>query len=1660
MSGADFLIGFSTNLVAGLDSDWSPVSGRLNILCAPKLQAMVGRPVAPVDHRGDWSFPDITLHDTPDTLLDELIPYEVIHASSEIDAPGITAGGLLCGGPDRKAALQKLSATIGVDLLNDGYRYALVKLKRVDGADSHASAANGILVHARPRQPDPEYGLQESFVSHTVTLRHAGRTRLQDYGSRLSKDDATRILDSFGEYGTHYVSAVELGDTILQVFAYPAAKFAIIKKAYADERNPLCGPGAEFFSQFTTDSTTGAFGFVSEYGNILNLSNSEVFTSSLQDGDWKDTLWSHRNSVFALFNSDSKLSYEMLRQEFTDQTVTGVSLASLSIMIEQKRGLVWQRIFKGAMAQKYRTSIEANFGIYDQRDFVKMLPEDMGGVVSCIATPTVNVYKSRLDLSGMQIVAPGEVQKLTLFANVLEADSAEPVELPGRQVSLFGQVIDARTGGQPKALILADEAFDRMQIACDEFLGAMSIRNHSGSRFNVIVDGLQFDLVEGNPVIASDVRQVPPITALHDLAESMQYSMAFAEAVLSDQSCCPNGGIKLFMRQYLTWMAEFVPADSSDPDLIALRVRAMDLANYTIDPNYGSFVPILPYSEYEQFVQSILSYLDRINQQIADNDRRMAERREEELIIDVAKTLNENIVQSGQLISGVVDANAAQQRDLEGYYDSLIEQKQAEAEQQQGKLSTLQAALFTAQGDMDLAVQQYKSAVEQWQAIEAIKFGLDVATSLFSLGTSIAIPASSINAVKELGYAVQLIQKTLNVLNATSKLYTGTAAGMKGLKGAQETLDGLDGAQFGNPTTLNWDEMSIQFNQIMATGPDLKAEKAALQSAFSILVLRGKAVTNASSSLHQIQRDIFTNQQQKQLNERQAKRWEEMQGKLHPADIRELDKSAIDLMGMGSYLANIQNQMLSMLTKAFLQQDLALQYANLQPATPITSFSLMKFRSAVVQQKSRTIEAKSKLAQYQAAVTMPIDYVIEGIAPAQMTGGNIFTTTIFADAPEFFSYVNARVVSVVATVDGVQSTDSGTYHLRLAFNGTPFHDRNIERDALNFRTPWRERVYGYKTADHSPTFSDGGTSWSEGVSCVTPFATWELSFPDTSTNRGLVFQSEHLTVRLSFVLEARIVDALKARRMRAARRGLLQAVGVGAGMELLMAPAQPPLPSKEQLIAQMYAQGSCTNGWDVVFNLGLSEINNVLRLQYEELKANTAYKNSIVVNTSEQYPGRITVINRFTINYGYPLLTFSVNNENSALLKMEILDGSVQRCSKIGDGPEVCDLPESISGETLTAVITLSKVDGTIQVDGNSHNVLKVLLDMAEGAFTISNIDLSDATKVEFNRAVKAYFVNNPVVFLINQLDLTGIPTLNALKPSAFMFKTLQTPSATQMLQLFIMTGGRLSLNYSQAFLNNIPEPLPMGQTTSMMIRSQLIFQEVLPQSLLNNGWVLAGEDHGSPKAWSGTMKTASVKGTVDLSKLNHTSSVAGQGGGSMTEYTYTIPGGNDVSWSLAGTTLTVQEDGQLLFSGDCGQSLSYNQHTCTTVFPCFWSCTHCSDSTLSTDFVLRSRSVLPLGVGGSGRNQTIQIAMTGKSVIVSGHLSGGGPCGSDDLEAQVNQQVQAQIPAQIAEKLSIQFSAISVFALKNLLFPANNYISFSAAAVPGDMLLLGNFES
>lgn len=1661
-------LGISTDLTKGYKPDWNPSRGNLNILNPSADAPMQPQPLPIVTERGDWSYPTVTLHDTPISLVTELLGYKVEHPAIEVSPPSLPAGALMLFSPTGDAARKALSETLGVSLDNPNLRYALVKLERKDATVHHTTTETGILMTVNALNPDPAIGINSNFMRNLARLRHFPVFGEQDEVTQLKEQDANAYLDTFSEWGTHFVSSVTVGDQLIQVFAYEADRFERVQQAYKQPDNELSGPKAVDFQYFTTDASTGHFGYVSEYGKLLCLSHSSTFQKSLQSGEWMESFWSKHDSLFQAFAENSQVSLNQLNSAYTEQAPVMVTLGPLTTFTEYKRTAVWRRVLKGALSTVFGDAINAGFSRINTTDFNRLLPEDQPGLLSTIASPTINIYKTLLDIAQMQLVARDQVKSFTTFGYVVAAQASTPVLPPGESVRLFGYILDMRTQGNPNVITLTDQGYDELLIGCDSFLGAARFQNTVGSKHMVVVDGLRYEKeVSGNVRVTGDVRTPPPVDTLEALKDGLEFSLAFAEAVLGLQEGNSGGNpTHQFVRNYLSWIGRIIPADTTDEQLLAMRVHALDLGGYSPNSRAGAFVPILPASAYEKSLEAIMGYLQEIQRQIAENTIQVNQRKQAELTIDVGKTLNQNIIQSGELLTGLIKANADSTTDLGKQYDAVITTRKAESELQQAKISDLEKLLFEQQAEVDQAVQVYKSKVKQWETMELIKFGLDVATSTFSLGTSILIPASSISAVKDLGLTAQRIQKTLNVLNTTMKLYSSVSGTLQKLQHTQTTLDGLDGMSFGDTSQLDWDEMSIQLDVVMSTGPSdasVTEAKAQMVAAFKILVMRGKALTSARSSLHQIQRDIYTTQRQKEINQRQAKRLNALVGTLHPANIEDLDRSAVDLVGLTGHLEYLRRQMLTTFTKSFLLQDQALQYAWLQQPTVISSYSLLTFMQARIAQSQATITARSQLMQYQASTTNPIVYQVDGVMSEDISGGHSFQITIGPDSPEFSQYVNLRVKSVVAEIDGVKDTDSGKLLVRLTFDDSPFVDRNIERQPLTFHTPWRERTYQFDAQTNAPEFTDNGNSWSQGVSRITPFGAWRVDLPKTNLNKGISFKGHTVKVRLQFTLEARIVD--KPIRVAANAFAKGRALGVETlrlnAMNLAVSGASRP--SSSALITQMNAQGTTTNGWDVVFNMGLSQINNSLRDQYTELKNNTTYKNTIDAETRTMVVEGVWSIKKFHMEYGYPLLRFSVNNDNTVELSMPIERGSLTNCIQVGDDPERCDPPTSITGKTLTAYVKLAKTSGKVQVDGADHNVLKVELNMDQGAFSVDDIEISDEERVALNKAIKAYFSENPVNYLINQLDLSNVPVIDALKPNGFLFKVLKTQADVEMLQMFIQTGNRALLNPTQTFLNGVSEPLPQSQDASLIIRSALYYGAVLPQSMNKHGWTLVGRNPSDPAqaSWA-EFTNAPVSATgIDLSGLTQTSTYSNPqgGGGSSTTTRYSFP--NDtVTWNLSGMTLKSASEGPMSLSGSKTQSMTINTSTTFTYWPCFGNCTSRSTGSFSNDATSNISASAPISVSGSGRDQAIKIAMSSQAVTVTGHLAGGGPSGSDDLQAKVNQQIKSQVPPQVVQQLNVSFDSVSLFAIKNLLFPSNNYIQFSEAAVPGDLLVLGSFKS
>jgi hypothetical protein len=1690
-------LGRTTNLLYGYNAAWLSESCGNDALYPVRKKAMKEIEASLPHKTSKWGFPTVSLHDTATSLLNTLLPYRIHNPSDGIEEPELSSGAMLINDNNSSEAIRKLSALLGVNLANKESRYALVQIARSDGEAIHPSNQMGVLIHPNPSSIPKEFGVSRDLPNAMADLKRVKLRGAAFSVEAIGVQEANDYLDFFAQMGTHFVSKILFGDVIFQVFAMPEDRYKRVKKLYAGQQNMLSGPNSILFRQYTTDHNTGAYGYVSEYGKLLSFSGSLTLRKGLEEHDWLEQTFSLQQSIFALYQDNAKIDTDRLNSTYTDVTAIMTELTSLTLFAEYSRKQSWRRIFTGAMIQKYRNAIKPVFTQYDTSDLSAALNQnELPGFLSVIATPVINTYKTSFDLADLSFVAPEEVKEFTLYGNYLYNSKQTNLLIPGDDVMICGQLFSLETQDYTTTIQVTDKALDTLSISSRSFYGALQVCNASDTAHWTVVDGLKYISNDNGPdgrayvSVTDDVRKAPQPRAINRLKNSLQFNYAFAEAGIATISAVSdNDKLKNFIKNSLLWLTEIIPAATTDKDLLELRLRALDRSLIDSDNSLGAFVPLLPYEEYKEQINIILDYIDTIDSTIDRYHTDIELRKTQELVIKVATDLNSNIINSGKLLAGYVQASITQQQELSAYYDSIIIQKQKEQKAGEAQISKLQGELQGQQSSLTTAVENYKQAIKDWKITEEIKFALTVATDLFSLATTIAVPASSINAVKDLGIIVQRIQKFLNIINSTFKVFSDTQSGIGKLSDAQKTFDGLSDTLSAN---LNWDELSIKFDEVLATGPSdsmVNDKKAALVAAFKIYVLKGKALASAQSNVQQSARDVYSQQRQKHLIEDQASRLAELNTTLAPAKIEDLDVSKIDLIGLTGTLSLIRSQMLGILARAFITQDQVLQYTWLQPATPISSFDILGIKGALVAQYNTSIIAKTSMLQCQPTTTTPIDVVIEVPADALKNGG-IYQLNLQPTAAAFYQYVNVRIKSVVAVVEGIKKTDSGKYLLDLSYSGTPFSDRSVNRDMAIFNTVRRTRTYEYDVDGNRPRFSDSGESWSEDVNPVTPFSLWEISLPNTKTNKGIVFDGLTVTITLSFVLHARIHEERNLTLTR--KRMMLRAA----------APVKPP---KNTLLAQMFGK-SVLNNWDVVFNMSLDQINRVLKTQYDTLK-----------NIDKKYGGKISAdtavpaadigeikqfsLLKFDIEYGYPKLEFLVNNDNTGNLEMQILPGgTVQKGSRyVGDNTEdnndfllllakkskLVPIPEvklqTIGGieklvleyynqstplganASLQAVIQISQVKGLVGDSSVRDQILSVVLEMEKGAFSANNIEIemSDIQAIAFSDAVKSYFTLHPVTFIINSLNMTGIATLADLKPHQFYFKALQTQSGNKLLQLFIQTSDRNVLPYSQTFMNSdVTDPIPEGSECSLIINSRIFFGSVLP-SCITSGWSLKGSDPGNAStAWNGSFTTANVHASVDMSRLNHSSPGTATDTSSTSYYiTYEPAGGNPVTWSLAGMTISPQQSGVMKLSFDAVKSFSFLEITETTIWRMFGgNKSYKSSITLSTDITLQIISSMQTKVSGEMRNQQIQVTVDSKVISVPVRTSGGGPCGSDDLQAKVNAELQKALPPQIQSNLDFGFTGVSVFALENLLFPSGNCIKLEDVSVPGDLLILGNF--
>ncbi|XP_038061127.1 uncharacterized protein LOC119731911 [Patiria miniata] len=1716
-------LGQSTGLLAGFQANVS--SAPFNDPGKPALYESQIRLKEP-DLDAKWDWPTITLHGNTESLLSALVQVKLRPRASEGKPsegggfPSWPSGALILAGltPDERAeALQKLSSQVGVDLSNNDLSYALVRRTRTVGKATYTSYEKGLFrIQPGVVRPEAMEALKALEKTEDPTL--------------VSIEGAKGYLNFYETFGSHFISSIQAGDSLYQVFAYAEAEFKVISEFYADQLDYLTGPSAPSFVIFTTPKNEAGYGYTEAAGTIGIESGDPAMAQSLADGLWLDTEYSGTNSIFIPYVGPS----EGININETLQKVTVIStqLASLSVYAEYYRMLIWWRIFKAAMYAKYANGVDvapylSNNCPYDLQEVYKdSNPISGDGLLSTLATPVVNIFQERVELSQVNLQFPELVETFSVFSNAIEV-VPNPQEFPDVQVNgsstvtLFGHIFSSGgTSAVPPNLLLSESAYKAIKgrISSGEFYGGLRVSCVTSGQFFVIMNGLIFEYAKGKVSIPGDVRVSPSQEVALERVVDLQFGLVAAEARLNflfAEYSKDDPSMEL-MKRYLYWLAAVAGGESgtaANEQLAAVQARALQLATVAANPmGAGVPVPYLKYDAYKDVVNNVQNVLNTASYELSSYQEQIRDRKAEERLIDNLDALNENIIKTGQLLCDYISAQASYQGSIADMFSSIFEDQKKKLDMAADREKELRSSLEGQRNIVKDEVAKYKKAVVNWQDKEMLKAAFDVAEQLFKIDFIFKAPGNAIDALKEMEVTVQKIQDAMKAFDVVMKAYESLGPLPSDPQAVVDALQdiGLNGVQM--PSTLEWDELKMNMDATLGSGPPVP-ERYILGGAFNILVARGKALMECQATIQQISADLSSLNMKIQLSEEQQKRLEELKVVLD-AKPDELEVPKVDLIGLSGQLLLFQRQMLMTLASTVMIQDRGLQYEYIRPPTPIGSFTMLNLQLTMVKQ-SQSINEGMTVQPPPMDYEHPIFYEIHGVNPNTITNNQAHSFDIQMNRREFAFFNYVRVKKVEVEIGGIKSTNSGKYYTELVFDGKPFFDRGFNGEPLTFQTVSRifTGLHEVSSSSHVPplqaakTFKPSmrlaifGDRSFDNISEITPFSTWKVSLPATSSNEGIQFDNfpGGVTVRLIFHIFAQLKetgltpkeifmrshDLLISRGLRTSHPVFKQAKYKGilpegkqkakpggrylskvSGKDISKRRgARTTNVSKDEVLKMMSGKSVCA-GWDVVFSMTAQQVNEQLYMQYQDRQGNPAFvrETGDISSETESSEG-VIMKTAFNFKFNAPRLEFLLNNSSSGQVSLPMISGSYEYSILAEGNWIVIDKVEVLEsdGAYVKGDVPLAVLAGSVSSQNN------VCVKLNGGAFSAENFT-PGTSNPNMNATLTNYFTglqDGYEVYKFGTIDYTGVSTIESLKPKNFIINTYQTPSDRDLLQLFIATTGEL-----QSTGLYLQEPIPSSYQSSLIINTQIFYKDVLPASLGDGGIGLIlkanspGDDPNKDKVWSTTATSGTVSAPYPPTKVGEDSHWTDYGT-FYYEYYVKVPG-DRVHVDLTGMAFkfgdsavngwTVKSKFQVT---DSPYDFEYgSRDKLCDVYGCGdWH--KVVYKPYSTTVDINMDSTLPFAVTGTGQDQSLKVESTSSNVKVDGNFEPpSGACGCDDSELQSRflTTLRNNLIPQMKAVFNRPFPSISIFALKNILFPAKNVIDLKEAFVPGDMVVFGNF--
>jgi hypothetical protein len=472
-----------------------------------------------------------------------------------------------------------------------------------------------------------------------------------------------------------------------------------------------------------------------------------------------------------------------------------IELSPQSLFMDRDRKIAAWQVFRAGMTAIYTTYVTPAFPSALKPAFESVYPSSKTGLLSTMATPSINTYTQRCNLADMHISLPEVVTTFSLVSNLAEMRGLAGLSVPGANVSLVANIVNiiAPDDGSVPTLIVANEAYPTFRLVCDAFHGALFVTNVGADAAQLIANGLFYDRKIGASsryvaISTGNVYEPPSTTRLQSISSPLSCMLTGAEGLISAwQAAAPCGGITLITR-LADWVASMIPSDCTNTDLALVRLDALYLARAAQQLAVGTHqVPCLTYQAYQPLVAAIRNVSVTISQTIASYQDQILQRKIGEQLVKDLQQVNQNVVDTGKLLTAYIQACQEQQQDLTAQYQNIVAADQSALIETVKSIDQLQRGVDDQRSAVQTAVEQYVVAIDHQALDEIVTTSFKIVESIFKLGFSMA-PGDVEEDAKMLAKITNGIQKMLAVFAAVQKLAQVVHCGTENIAAADAAM--------------------------------------------------------------------------------------------------------------------------------------------------------------------------------------------------------------------------------------------------------------------------------------------------------------------------------------------------------------------------------------------------------------------------------------------------------------------------------------------------------------------------------------------------------------------------------------------------------------------------------------------------------------------------------------------------------------------------------------------------------------------------------------------------------------------------------------------------------------------------------------------------------